>query len=128
MPTHFGLSFHGFTQQRDQPLAPSPSLSRCVTLVTMQWKLAPNSDLHWRSWDGEVVIFHPASGDTHILHPLAAEILSQLEVKTVDVEQLGAHVAQTFELQPSDELLRQLEQCVKQFADLGLVIPVESHE
>jgi len=90
----------------------------------MSWTLAPNAQLQWRSWEGETVVYHPPSGDTHILHPLAAEILRHLDGHTIDIAQLAAHVAQTFDLQPDEELHRQIEYCINQFTNLGLIVHV----
>ncbi len=68
------------------------------------------------------MVFHPPSGDTHILHPLAAEALRHLEHHTADAATLTAHVAEAFDLQPTDELHRQMEQCLTQFAELGMIV------
>lgn len=90
----------------------------------MSWTLAPNAELHWRSWEGEAVVFHPPSGDMHILHPLSAEALRYLEQHTADAAMLTAHVADAFDLHPTDELHRQMEKCLAQFAELGMIVDV----
>ena len=94
----------------------------------MSWTLAPNADLQWRSWEGEAIVFHPPSGDTHILHPLAAQALRYLEHHHADAAMITAHIADAFELESNDDLHRQMEQCVAQFVELGLIVDVEPGE
>lgn len=90
---------------------------------TTQWIAAPGADLRWRIWDQQVVVFHPPSGDTHILNPLAAEALRHLGDGPASAGQLTEHIAALFELQADGELHRQMEQCLTQFAELGLIEP-----
>lgn len=92
----------------------------------MIWTLAPNADLRWRYWQGEDVVYHPPSGDMHILNPLAAEALRHLENSPATAADLRDHLAAILELQPDATLLRQMEQCIAQFAELGMIEPAES--
>jgi PqqD family protein of HPr-rel-A system len=40
-----------------------------------QWRIPDGASLLWRFMDGEYVIFHAGSGDTHVLDALAGEVL-----------------------------------------------------
>ena len=58
-----------------------------------QWKSAP-SPLVWRSWgEGEYVVYHPDSGDTHLLNDVSAEVLWQLERGPAGFQGLTGQVA-----------------------------------
>lgn len=94
----------------------------------MKWLVAPAADLRWRCWDDELVVYHVQSGDTHLLNPLAAEALRCLCDASATVEELAAHVARTLDVEPDDELLRQMQQCVAQFDELGLIEPADAGE
>lgn len=43
-----------------------------------RWCLTDASTLTWRSWDGEIVIHHALSNDTHRLSEPAGRVLSTL--------------------------------------------------
>lgn len=53
----------------------------------MRWRLTDPS-LVWRCWDGQTLVFHPASGDTHLVEPLAAAVLQSLQEAPRDAEDL----------------------------------------
>lgn len=44
-----------------------------------RWQVCGPAALARVDWDGEVAIYHRGSGDTHLLDPLAAELLRALE-------------------------------------------------
>ncbi|RRQ22855.1 HPr-rel-A system PqqD family peptide chaperone [Thiohalobacter thiocyanaticus] len=44
-----------------------------------RWQVCGRAGLAWVDWGGEVAIYHRGSGDTHLLDPLAAELLRALE-------------------------------------------------
>lgn len=85
------------------------------------WRVTPGSDLRWRNWDIETVVYQPFSGDTHLLNPLAAEALRHLSHVTATVREVTAHVAEVLELQVDDELHRKMEQCFERFIQMGLI-------
>ena len=57
------------------------------------WKLAGNSPLLSRSWDGEHVVYHPAAGDTHLLGDAAAQALVLLQAQPAGGVMLAADLA-----------------------------------
>jgi PqqD family protein of HPr-rel-A system len=44
----------------------------------MKWRLTSMDALKLRCWDDELVVYNALSGDTHLVGPLAARILTQL--------------------------------------------------
>ena len=89
----------------------------------MNWLVAPNVDLRWRCWNDELVVYHVQSGDTHLLNPIAAQILHALQKNAMSTDELLQSVSRTFELEPNSELVRQVQQALEQFDELGLIEP-----
>jgi PqqD family protein of HPr-rel-A system len=90
-----------------------------------KWRVLPSFELHWRddpSWGDSAVVFHPGSGDTHLLNPLAAEALHALSESPLDAGELTQHLALRME-GASSELAAQLRQLLQEFDDLGLIEP-----
>jgi len=55
-----------------------------------RWQLPATADLVWRNWEGESVVHHSLSNDTHRLSVLAGEILNALRrFGALDVEALA---------------------------------------
>jgi PqqD family protein of HPr-rel-A system len=94
----------------------------------MKWFVAPTVDLKWRCWDDELVVYHVQSGDTHLLNPLAGHILQSLQLHAQSADELVASAARTFELEPDDQLTRQIQQCLEQFDEVGLIEPTPQEQ
>ena len=43
-----------------------------------QWRVDPTAELAWRHWDGEYVVHHALSNDTHRLSDFAGHVLLHL--------------------------------------------------
>jgi PqqD family protein of HPr-rel-A system len=43
------------------------------------WQLTPPAELHWQQWGDEYLLYHTASGDTHLLDPAGAQVLHVLK-------------------------------------------------
>jgi len=63
------------------------------------WRIADQSGLAWRHWDGEYVFHHALSNDTHRLSQAAGVVLLQL-LKSGETEQ--AALAERCELDNED--------------------------
>lgn len=57
------------------------------------WQLTAPSELQWVQWGDEWVLYHGATGDTHLLDPLAAEALHALRDAPATTEGLVAALA-----------------------------------
>jgi PqqD family protein of HPr-rel-A system len=44
----------------------------------LRWHTVPRSDLIWRELDGDLVVRNARSGSTHLLEPLAGDVLRAL--------------------------------------------------
>ena len=47
-------------------------------LPALCWRSVPIEALVWREWDGEIVVRNERSGSTHLLGPLASQVLKVL--------------------------------------------------
>jgi PqqD family protein of HPr-rel-A system len=88
-----------------------------------RWELAQGSQLHWKSWDDEFVVFDEGSGDTHLLDPLAAEVLKTLEEAPGDVPSLIARVASRLGIERAPEIERHIRATIQRFHEAGLAEP-----
>jgi PqqD family protein of HPr-rel-A system len=86
-----------------------------------RWRRVTDTQLIQRVWDDEVVIYHPESGDTHLLNPAAAEMLQVLEQGPASSKALSEHIATRFDV-PLDEKLRdQVEETLTGLGRVGLI-------
>jgi PqqD family protein of HPr-rel-A system len=85
------------------------------------WKVGGEVQLLWRQWDGEYIVFNPASGDTHLLNTLAGQTLQCLERAPCTLATLTESVASELELDANEELRQQLAKLLVQFETLSLI-------
>jgi len=69
------------------------------------------------------VIFDEGSGDTHLLDPLAAEVLKVLEESPGEVSGLARRIVARLGLAPDSELTERVRELVERFVAAGLVEP-----
>ncbi len=69
-------------------------------------------------------MFHPPSGDTHVLNPVAAEALKRLERSAASVEGLTQAMAEAVGVEPDGRLEHDMQQLIARFDELGLIEPV----
>lgn len=89
-----------------------------------RWRVPPEVELHWRCWEGEYVVFHPDSGDVHLLNPLAGEALKALEIGPVGAEDLARCLAARRQGTDARELTDPMAELLATFDELGLIEPV----
>lgn len=69
--------------------------------------------LHVRQWDDEVVLFHAATGATHLLSPEALTVLEMLVQGPCSQQQLGAALTTEYDVDATtlaDDIARLLAQ------------------
>jgi len=59
------------------------------------WRVLHASALHWRWWDGECVVYHSLSGDTHRLNALAGRALEKLAAEPMSADMLAERLSKT---------------------------------
>lgn len=95
------------------PYIPEPDSRR--------WLAAPADQLDWAEWDGEYVLFHRLSGQTHFVNAATARLLQSVltEPRTVD-EAISVLASQA---RPDEfaELRERISEQLLLLEDLGLV-------
>jgi PqqD family protein of HPr-rel-A system len=74
-----------------------------------------------RSWDGESVVYHAPSGDTHLLSPSAAFVLQSLEKQPADAIELAEKLTAANGLELDDDLLQHVERLLANLHALALI-------
>lgn len=110
------------------------------------WRVIHASALHWRWWDGECVVYHTLSGDTHRFNHLAARALSLLAATPMSAEQLTHRLSvagdggernsaepssseRSGAAEPAHSLSRTtLDELLVRLRALGLIEPDDAHD
>lgn len=88
------------------------------------WQLVRQPELLWRAWEGEIVVYNDASGDTHHLDPLAAEAFEALLEAPTNMAGLTSRIAESLGVEKTAELDDALMRIVGRFHSFGLIEPV----
>jgi predicted transcriptional regulator len=79
-----------------------------------QWRVDSTAELAWRHWDGEYVVHHALSNDTHRLSDFAGHVLLQLAACPAPVS--CATLAETLDADDED-----VAETLKALAEVGFV-------
>ncbi len=96
-----------------------------MTQPRQLWTASRLGTFQWRNWDdSETILFHSASGDTHVLSAPAAVILKELEHASLTFEEIVQSVTISLGHPHDDSLAGQVKQLLDEFDQLGLIEPV----
>lgn len=107
-----------------------PAMTEAASIASdpapkLLWRRHPLSDLHWRRWDDDWVVFDAGSGQTHRMDTLSAVVLLVLEdIESAGLAELGRHVADALEVAADPTLLAALDAVLQRQSIAGLVEPV----
>ncbi len=80
--------------------------------------------LLWRQWIiDETVVYNVASGNMHVIGPVAAKILRRLEQQPSTASQLAENIASKYDVESDQEVVEHVERLVSNLEELGLVKP-----
>lgn len=80
--------------------------------------------LVWKSWGEEIIVFNTASGNTHLLSPVAAQALRKLEQNPATIFELSGELAGSASVDADEEFIQHVEKLITNLDELGLVEPV----
>jgi len=103
------------------PLSPS-LLPHTVTQVVEDQSIWRTADsLHWRYWESEYVIYHPLSGDTHLLGEAAGHILLTLQQTPQNTASLSESLASMMGVETSPEFMMDINNLLTDLHKLALI-------
>jgi len=95
-----------------------------VSVPAFRWRTVPREALAWRDWDGDFVVRNHLSGSTHLLGPLAGQVMLALLAldDPATVDDLAAALEAPAAVQASD-WTASIEGVLAEFERLGLALP-----
>jgi PqqD family protein of HPr-rel-A system len=87
------------------------------------WRLHAEPPLPVRAWDGEVVVYNPLSGDTHLLDVLTGELLRVITARPADVGEVRAAAATLLDVPDDDRLGQHVGEALAALDEAGLIEP-----
>ena len=88
----------------------------------LTWRIT--APLHFRVWEGEYIVYHTLSGDTHLLGPAAACLLLKLQQTPADTAGLCNALAQQLNVLMDEAFILQTGDLL---ADLASLLLIERH-
>jgi len=97
-----------------------------VSVTELRWRAVPREDLAWRSWNGDFVFRNQCTGSTHLLGPLAGEVLLLLSARDhpATIDDLAAALTASAGV-PAVDCAGAIEEMLPEFERLGLALPDE---
>lgn len=89
----------------------------------VRWRTIADGPLPHRRWDGDYVVFNPASGSTHILDIVSGEVLASLFAGACETKQLRARIAEFLDVPDDESLAANIDRVLDVLEELGLVEP-----
>ena len=88
------------------------------------WRLCvPAGQLAWRQWDGELVVYNPVSGATHVLDIASSEVLRGLIEAPAGRDGLAGRLAALLDVDLNAETLSATDKILEDLDRLGLAEP-----
>ena len=96
-----------------------------MSVAPLRWHTVPRSDLIWRELDDDLVVLNARSGSTHLLEPLAAEVLLTLADADagMSITDIVARLRDGAAADETSEWFSAVEAVLSEFRRLGLAEP-----
>ena len=88
-----------------------------------KWQVATDNAFLFHSWGDEFVVYNGATGDTHLLGLVAAQVMLKLQQMPTDVVSMAEWVAPMLQTEPDDDFVLFIEQILTDFDHLGMIEP-----
>jgi PqqD family protein of HPr-rel-A system len=77
----------------------------------------------WKTWGEESIVFNESSGNTHLLNPTAAKILSMVQSQPSSAQEISLKIASESGLAADEEILQRVNVVLETLDSLGLIEP-----
>jgi PqqD family protein of HPr-rel-A system len=94
--------------------------------MSIVWRVKSEPAVLWRCWDGEYVAYCEATGNTHHLEGLAAEIFDRLLTVPASREALCERVTEAFDSDAAARLQAAVPMVIETLATAELIEPLPS--
>lgn len=102
-----------------------PTISKKTETVSDFWKISSDNGLSWRCWDGEYVVFNPASGNTHLLDIASGQVLMTLVAEPTETSRIQEQLAGFLEVDRDDRLVAAVSEILTRLEGLELIEPAK---
>jgi len=85
------------------------------------WRIAADSDVRMRSWEGEHVLYLVNSGDTHLIGAEAAHIMRLLQRGPATQAELTQQIAASSTQEAGIDLRRRVESLLRELGSHGII-------
>ena len=96
-------------------------MPRSLDAPDSRWQCAEPTSLLWEDWGSTYSVFSAATGETHLLAELPAEVLRQLSGSRPRIGELAETLATLCETDNSEEWQRKIAAIVENLHSLELV-------
>ena len=85
------------------------------------WNLVSNATLYWKTLQDECVVFNSASGQTHLLDPISALFVHQIQQRRQESDELFFETARLLECDLTPEIRTTFEERLWKLEASGLI-------
>src|SRR5215831_2802435 len=85
------------------------------------WSIVSNCTLHWKMWEDECVVFNSGSGQTHVLDPIAAILIREINEGRIGSEALMCRVAKLLDVDLTTDVRTTFQATLWYLDELSLI-------
>ncbi len=91
---------------------------------SQKWRVAGSEPLRWRSWTGDLVVFNPLSGQTHLLDIVTCQVLKLIMSESSIFDDLRLEISIFLEVNNDNRLAQTISEILSRVEEAGLIEPV----
>ena len=85
------------------------------------WSVVTPEALHWKMWDDDCVVFNATSGQTHVLDPVLALLIRQIDTGCNNTDELLNQTTRLLGVELTEEIRESLRQMLHQLEQFSLI-------
>lgn len=92
--------------------------------MAVRWVVDDSPRFLSHHWDDEAAVYDTLTGDTHLLEPVAVEVVAMLRQGHHTSSDLANALADRFAISPEDDILAVTESTLKRLEAIGIAVAV----